>query len=252
MGDQAAPSSSFELNAADLIDHFYELWVAPELTRRGLALARDEITRVLIEMFADRAPRVMINDEAEIAGNITLKPGFVINPGDDVYADQIESFKDLKPITELHPDSGWVCFATVAGIKIVNFDFTYNRGRARVLLSRAHEFLSVARHALTEMPAVAVDTALSAAELSVHAQMISMTLETKQHWRRREWLQEWVELDNAPKEHAHTLARLTALRGSARYGDGPLELEPDWLSSALDVVDDMIGTTEQRLGVRES
>lgn len=164
-----------------LINHVFELWVSPELAARGPGLTRADIRKVLVELEPGHAPRVVINEAVELLATIVATRA--IAKGEAVTLGDIESITDLQPAA-VGSNSGWLCFARVGPHEVVAFDFTYNRELASALVARAREFLATARQAASA--AVAVDTAHSAAELAVQAQMLTMHLETRRHQERRE------------------------------------------------------------------
>ncbi len=51
--------------STNLVNWIFELFVEPEITRRGLALDRDEVRKVVIELNPDRPhpPLVRLNDQ---------------------------------------------------------------------------------------------------------------------------------------------------------------------------------------------
>ena len=233
--------------AATVVTHVFDLWVRPELKRRGLGLTRADIRKVVVEMDPDKPLRVLINDEAEIVGQATAKRD--IAEGEEVTSADIEEITGLRPLA-IGPNSGWICFLRYDDQEIVAFDFTYNRARAAALLDRAREFLAAARHAAGKAPGVAIENAHSAAELTVQAQMLIHQTVTRSHRERREWLAQWARHENAPQHHADTLWNLADLREPARYGSGLLSLKPGRLTKILNAVQEMVDLTSERVKQR--
>jgi HEPN domain-containing protein len=225
----------------NVIQQVFELWVLPEVQRRGLTLTRADINKVVVEMAPSEPVRVLINDEAAIVSAVRAKRA--IEPGEAVTLDDIDEIADLKP-HDIDENSGWICFLRWGGAEYVAFDFVYNRARAKVLLERARSFLrSADRDGEAEL-AVALDNAHSAAELSVQAYMLCMQEEPRRRRERREWLAKWAELKNAPQEHDDMLWNLADLRDQARYGDEAPTLKPGRFAKIIKTVASMIESTE--------
>lgn len=225
-----------------LVDHVFELWLWPEVQRRDLPLDRAGIRKALVELEPGKAPRVLLNEEAELVAGFV--PKRAIGEGEEVTLEDIERLTDLRPAS-VGPNSGWLVFARLGSQEMVAFDFRYNRARASAIIERAREFLSAAKIASDTTTAVAVDLAFSAAELAVHSQMMSLQADVSNHRGRAEWLTQWARNDNVPRSHADLLYNLSDLRSSARYGEGQLRLRPTRLRLILRTVEEMIQSAER-------
>ena len=85
-----------------LVEQVFELWVNPELKRRGLQLSRDEITQVVVEMPAhDGDLMVSLNQDAEIVAMTTAKRD--LKAGETVYLEDIDQISDIYP-TNVDPN----------------------------------------------------------------------------------------------------------------------------------------------------
>jgi HEPN domain-containing protein len=228
-----------ELDAAQLLAQIYELWVQPELDRRGLAIPPEQLTKALVVMTPGRPVTVLLDDEVELVAHVRATRA--IAEGEPVTADDFDDLRALTP-ARIDPDAGWVCFARVAGNTYVAFDFRRNREKARRMLDRAEEFLAAARQAWEAgRKAVAVDSGYAAAELAVTAQMLLMQdSPVRDHQARRKWWSDWTKLGNAPTEQGRAFADLAARRGPARYADGSLRIRPAHLQHLLEVVEGTI------------
>lgn len=244
MVDQPAADSADQDFAANIVNQIFDLWVGPDLERRGLTLTRADIRKVLVELDPDQPLRVLINDEAELVASFVAKRD--IAEGEDVTLADVDELANLRPLT-IGSNSGWICFVRFGNQEFVAFNFTYNRARAGALLDRAREFLAVAVHAGDGAPGVAIDNAHSAAELTVQAHMLVQQTETRNHRERREWLAGWARHRNAPQHHADVLWNLADLRKTARYGSGELQLKPGRLAKILTTVQEMIDLTSGRI-----
>jgi hypothetical protein len=230
-----------------LLNQIFETWVEPELSQRGLQLSRDQISKVVIEMDPSQArPIIRINEEATIIAE--AKATRAIVAGEPVFEDDFDQVRMVRP-AEIGDNSGWACFAVIKGHYVIGFDFRYNRSLAAALLKRADEFLAAARAALLTSPAVACDTAFSAAELSVQAQMLLQQQVTKNHWKRQNWLDAWTELENSPSTHSIALRELNSYRAAARYADGELNIPGTRLAELLDIAEEMIADAAARAGL---
>lgn len=140
----------------------------------------------------------------------------------------------------------------IKGHYVIAFDFRYNRSLAATLIERAREFLVTGEGVASKFPAVACDTAFSAAELSVQAQMLLQQQVTKSHWRRQNWFDAWTELENSPSTHSAALRELNGYRAAARYADGEFNVPGNRLSELLDITEEMIDAAAARAGLASS
>lgn len=229
-----------------LLEQIFELWVEPELERRGLDLTRDEIRKVVVELDPGAGgPIVRINDEAVLVAKV--RSTRAIAAGEELTEDDFDHVENLRP-RGLGEDSGWICFAVLRGQQVIAFDFRYNRARAARLIERAREFLISACRDAEAAPAVACDTGFSAAELAVQAQMLLQHQNTKAHWDRQRWIDTWTDNKNAPASHAAALRELHGYRAAGRYADRDLELPDGRLGELLDLARDMIDEADAAVG----
>lgn len=237
----APPADDF---ANNVINSVFDLWVMPELARRNMTLGRDEVCKVVVELDPDRKyPRVWLNDEAKIV--VKAVATRAIEAGEEVTEADIDEIHAVLP-NDVGPNSGYVCFVTIRGQSYVHFDFRYNKERVAGLLTRARQFLTVARNSVDAAPAVACDVAFSSAELSIQAQMLLQQEKTRSHSQRQAWIDQWVAHNNAPQDHAAVLRQLHEYRSSGRYADGGFNVAPEKVAELLAVVDDMIVLAEEK------
>lgn len=228
-----------------LFEHMWELWVAPEVAARQLDLTPDTVRKIVIEIPPGGPVAVRLDDEAHI--RLTVVTTRAIEAGEDMTQTDFSDVKSMEP-ADVDANSGWVCFARLpSGEAYVAFDLTYNRERALLLLNRAEEFMASAKSSRDSSLSVCLDSAFSAAELAVQAEMLVMQEETQNHKVRGKWLEGWAELGNAPKEHADTLWLLGDLRKKARYGHEPVQVSSDQLNRLLDAVGGMIERSRARM-----
>ncbi|MEX2459512.1 MAG: HEPN domain-containing protein [Actinomycetota bacterium] len=246
---EAPPDAGEQLDASLLLSQIYDLWVGPEVQRRGLAIAPEHLSKALVVMPPGSPVTVFLDDEVSLLASVRATRS--IAEGEAVRLQDFDDLRDLQP-TEVDPDAGWVCFARIANRTYVAFDFRRNREKARRKLARAQEYLAEARSALEAgRLAPAVDAGHAAAELAVTAQMLLIDdAPPRDHPARRRWFADWTKLGNAPKEHGHAFAYLSARRGPARYADVTLKVKRAHLSKMLDIVEETIGHARARVGDR--
>lgn len=226
------------------MEQIFDLWVNPELKRQGLALSRDEVTRVVVEMPAKGEElKVFLNEEAHVEATVVANRD--LKAGEPVYLHDIEQLKIWA--ANVDDNSGWVCYARVAGREVVSYDLRPNKAKATGLIQKAREFLAVAKAVAKTSPDVAIDNAHSAAELTVQAQMLLLRNETNDHHVRRKWFSEWTQLENSPRHHSDLLFDLANRRSEARYGAERLALKPGRLAKILTIVQEMIDATAARI-----
>lgn len=247
MGDETQPAeAAFGQN---LLEQMFELWIEPELARRGLDLNRGDIRKVVVELDPNAiGPIVKINEEAAVVAQVRATRA--IAEGEEVTEADFDQVANLQP-ADLGANSGWICFAVVKGSPIVAFDFRYNRARAQRLIERARQFLASARRDAQLAPAVACDNAFSSAELAIQAQMLLQQQVTKQHWKRQEWIDQWTLHQNAPSTHSAALRELHSYRAAGRYADHELMLPAGRLGELLEVAQEMIDTAADTIGAQQ-
>lgn len=216
-------SAEHEASFGDnLVEQMFSLWVDDELASRGGKLAREDLYRVVVELPpSGGTPIVRLNDEVSL--QVKAVAATSIKKGDPVTVENIKSIEYFWPV-DVHADSGWLAYIVIGESQYVAFDFRYNKQRAGKLLSLADDYLEAVEAVTDKALRPAVDNLLSAAELTVQAQMLSQAHETKFHNVRDKWLHEFERLGNTPTGFFDLLKRLRNERAAARYGDGDGEL----------------------------
>lgn len=227
-----------------LVKHVFEIWVTPEVRRRGLANSESDIHKILVELEPGKAAHILLNDEVKLEGTFVAQRD--IAEGEPVTLGDIQHLTDLRPIA-VGQDSGWLVLIRLGDRIYISFDFRYNKAQVSGILKRAQEFLETAKSA---PPAVAVDLAFSAAELAVQCQMMTMQADSGDHRGRARWLATWARNGNVPQAQADLLHNLADLRSSARYGEGKLRLNPSRLPRILKTIEDMIDTAAQSIALQ--
>jgi hypothetical protein len=204
--------------AMTTIEHMFEIWIAPELKRRGTPYER--VCNALVVLERDQLPMVMINDEFELTANVRATRDLAY--AENIYASDFDEVHSIKPV-DVGENASWITFFIVPDGLYLAFDFRYELGRSQGVLARADEFLASAHDDLKcNRQGPAVDNALAAAELAVMVQMrthLAQENTRNRHGSRYTWFEHWTELGNARSQHAKTIRRLEQLRPWARYAD---------------------------------
>jgi hypothetical protein len=230
-----------------LVENLFATWIDRELEQRATGLTRAHIYRAVVELPpSGGAPVIRINEEVSLqARAVASSP---IRKGEPVTADNISSLEAFWPV-DVHPDSGWLAYVVVGESAHVAFDLRYNKQRNAELLGLADDYLDVVDAVREFALRPAIDNLLSAAELTVQAQMLSQAQETKFHNVRDRWLRENERLGNAPEGFFSTLQRLRRERAAARYGDGVLGVTADELSALIVTVRSMVEHAADQIGL---
>jgi len=238
------PEDSF---GEHLVENLFASWIDSDLVRRGTAQTRADVYKAVIELPPSGSGAVVrINEEVSlIARAIASAP---VQKGELVTSDNASGIESFWP-EDVHPDSGWLAFMVLGGAAYVAFDLRYNKQRTAELLGLAEEYLDVAKSTYLSALRPAIDNLLSAAELTVQAQMLAESSETKFHNVRDKWLRQDEQLGNAPEGFFDLLAQLRRERAAARYGDGPLSIRPEDFPALTSRVHDMIAHAAARVGV---
>lgn len=234
----AASEADPEFSAA-LQEQIFDLWVEPELQRRGLDMDRDGVSKALVIMAPARPVETLINDEAELVAHVrATRP---IEAGEAVTTADFDQIEGVRPF-DVDPDAGWICFARLGPQVVIAFDFRRNRARAGRLVERAREFARAARLAHDDgLLGPSIEAAYAAAELAVVGQMLLIDDDPpRDHPKRKRWFVGWTELGNAPETHSRALTMLAKHRRTARYAERPIDMNDRQLAEVLTVVDEMV------------
>lgn len=235
---EAMPDPSFD-KADRLLQQMFDLWVTPDLQRRGLDPTLTPITKALVVMAPERPVKTLINEEAGLIAEVRATRALA--KGEAITLADFDEIHDLRP-DGIDPNTGWVCFAQIGTDIIIAFDFRRNRERATGLIGRAKEFCRAARLSQSDgLVAPALDAAYAAAELAVIAQMLLHQDDPPRgHPERRRWFKGWSELGNAPAAHSRALSELSRHRRRARYAEGTIRLGHETVDVLLTTVEAMV------------
>ncbi len=236
MSEASEPDPDF---SAGLLEQIFDLWVEPELQRRGVDMGRDGVRKALVVMAPGRRVETLINDEAELVAHVrATRP---IEAGEAITTRDFDQVEGVRPF-DVDPDAGWICFARLGPQVVIAFDFRRNRARAGRLVERAREFTRTARLAHADgLLGPSLEGAFAAAELAVVGQMLLMDDDPpRAHPKRKRWLVGWTELGNAPEAHSRALTALAKHRRAARYAETAINMNDEQLAEVLSVVDEMV------------
>lgn len=85
------------------IEHMFEIWGEPELTRRGHMPDDLRVRKVLVTLRRDQAPVVMINEEFEFM--VSARAIRALEEGEAVYAADFDEVAAIEPVG-VDPDAG--------------------------------------------------------------------------------------------------------------------------------------------------
>ena len=230
-----------------LVENLFSTWIDRNLEQRATGIGLEHIYRAVVELPpAGGVPIVRINEEVSLQARVVASAP--IKKGEAVTVENISSLEAFWPV-DVHPDSGWLAYVVVGKSAHVAFDLRYNRQRCAELLSLADDYLDTVEAVRNFALRPAIDNLLSAAELTVQAQMLAQSQETKFHNVRDRWLRDNERLGNAPEGFFAMLQRLRRERAAARYGDGPLGVPAEEMPAQIDAVRSMIQHAADQIGL---
>jgi len=228
---------------------FMDLYVQPEITRRqeaGEAPTPLTLSRAQIVFSLDGSPpKVRLNDEVRCVGSAKIKPGVSKEPGDPIYAHELDGFESLDLIED-ERDCGHATFILIGDAWVLSFNFVYNRATSARHIEMAREFCDAARSSLEGGRRRSfLDALFSAAELAAKARLLGWFPDPRfkkksSHRAIITRFHRYAYVGNAPQSHLKTLSRLQDLRRRARYSAEKLRLSDREARDLLSVVEDMI------------
>lgn len=254
--DDEAKSDESGMGQA-IFEQVTNLYVRPEVERRraaGTVPEEFDLWAVQIVMNVDAPVGVRLNDEAKYIAEV--KVARPVQRGEAVRVKDVDELKHIE-LTDDDPDAGHITMIRTAGHWAIQFDFTYNSGRAHQTLDVAKDFLESAREAVAAgRQRVAVDNLYSAVELAAKATLLphpdKTLFSSKTHGLVSRKFNRWAKLGNTDQRFADLLNRLGQLRPRARYGLGSLALAEGELEGMLAVAKEMIAQGRERVTRRLS
>jgi uncharacterized protein (UPF0332 family) len=201
----------------DLFKQVVELYVLPELAKRGTPSAQVRAAQVV--MTVGQPVQVRLNDEVRaVLRAVAARP---IAKGENVAPRDLRTVEDIA-LTDDDPNSAHVTMVQLEGGWSIAFDFRYNRAEVARHLGAAAEFLAAADDACKrEHHHSFVDTLFSATELTAKAELLMLPdpalLGAKSHkFLGQRFNQRWRN-HSAVQAEVALLNRLSQLRYPARY-----------------------------------
>lgn len=239
-----------------VFEQILELFIRPEVERRraeGRLADGTSLQAAQVICFPDARPNlVRLNEEVRAIAKVKLKDGVSKKEKDPVFADEIAGYETvLLPETE-DPDCGHATMLRLGGRWFVVFDFRYNRGRSRVLLARARQFLETAAHALERQSwSPFVYNLFTTAELAAKAELLSLPdpglLKARKHNAVKSRLNRWARLGNVDTAHSSAFNRLTDLRSAAAYSMAEFSLDDEAANELHGAVVDLVQLVAARV-----
>ena len=236
-------------------DHAMEIWFEPEIRRRqeaGSAPKPFLLRAAQVIIYPDSRPNeVRLNEEVQAIGKMKLKDGITKAAGDPVYLHELEDVPAIHLPDTADPNCGHFTLLLVGDRWYGSFDFRYNKGKARELLSAAEEFFESASAALSAGKLrAAIDNLFSAAELAATAYVLSTPVpgdgEPRSHGRVHTRFNMFSRHGNIQTDHRNTFNALAAARGNARYVRGVLTQTPETVAKWQTDVRDLITHVRER------
>ncbi|WP_306209584.1 hypothetical protein [Actinoplanes sp. RD1] len=259
MGDQTETELTEDDRrfAEQLVKQIEEIYILPELTRRGTPGGLGEVRKALAILPPDSPPRISLDNEVEFKATGVRVSSAAVGANSKATLDDILDIDTFEPADDVG-DSGWVGLIRLSnGSVLIAFDFRYNKDKAVRHIALSESYLASAREAASSgRDEVALDTMHTAAENAATALMhLSMDHETpgsgrrrgRMHGKRDEWLHKHSSLGNLDQEISRSFGRLLSLRASARYGEPALELKDNEVAELLESVEKLVALARGRV-----
>ncbi len=247
-----------------VFQQFMDLFVNPEVRNRQEAgeLPKPlDLRAAQIIFFADgRKPQVRINKEIRAIAKVKFKEGISKNPGDPLFAHEIEGLEEINLTDDDDPDSGHATLIKINDRWTIAFDFRYYKGVARNHIQAASEFYEAAEFSYCKKNWSAfVDNLFSCAELL--AKVILLIFPSQELAKRaalakkathrliQQKYNEFADLGNVDETHRSVLNKLSGWRANARYLRGHVPISEDKAVELLNIVKDMLKYAEGNIGM---
>jgi uncharacterized protein (UPF0332 family) len=237
-----------------LLQQTLELWVIPEITRRREAGSIEEgwvMERAQVTFGnGEGSPQVRLNDE--VKGTAIATAARPISKGELVRLEDISGISDVLRAPEDEDLGHLTLLPKPGGGWFIAFDFRRNASHMRAHADHAEGFIDVAAVALeAERLGVFVENLLAAVELLAKALLIwapdERMLQARTHKTIHTRFNSERQMGNVDARFADLLNRLAAMRGSARYLRGELELETGEATELLAVSREMLKAARDQI-----
>jgi hypothetical protein len=220
-----------------------DLWVKPELRRRGQNTDSCErrLRRALI-VFDAKKVDVLLDDEVGVAAEVKLKPGLIPEIGSTIDMRELEQVELLAPDPPVDPNKAFVLLVRLGSVWHVRFDARYNLLRITHLLADAEQFTKAAEILLSaRLQKPFIDCLFSAAEILAKCELLLIPGEfsrtaKESHRSIAVGLSEHPLLDPTFRDFRDAFKKVAGRRPSARYRKGELAVHKEECGSWLDAV----------------
>jgi len=244
-----------DLGAKNLFDRLMEIYILPELRKRGLPENFD-LRAAQIIFPPDRRPlKVRVNDEVKAIAKVRLKKGVTKQKNEQVYEHEVENLHKISLTDRDDPDCAHVTLIRIGNEWNIEFDFRFNKNLAQHHIKSAKEFYEAAQFSYQKKYWSAfIDNLFSACELAAKATLLIFPDPRYPKFRKKAthdlirlrytkfFDSKWV-----PPEHKTTFNKLSVLRGPARYLKSPFEIVDEEARELLRNVREIIENSEKRV-----
>jgi hypothetical protein len=239
-----------------LFNHVIQIWVNPEIERRikngRLPNQPYRLYAAQIVSFTDgRENIIRLNEEVktEIVGiasrTMRLNEKVVLDEG-------LKQINNLQLTKEDDLNAGHLTMIFFKGQWFINFDFRYNKQKARERLDAAAEFLQAAkmdREKLLLRPMA--ENLFAAIELCIVAQMLLQAdinyIKNQHHTGTESRYTKFVDLGNPKLEYKDTYLQLKNMRKSGRYLQKDFSLPLEEADRFFEIGNDLMEYTKRLL-----
>lgn len=237
-------------------EHAMELWFEPEIIRRQEAELIEKpyhLRAAQVILFSDgRSNKIRLNDEVAIIGKIKIKKGISKKKGDPIYLNEIDGIENFQLPDSEDPNCGHFTILKVGNTWYGAFDFRYNEGYAKELISASTEFLDTADESFSKgRTRAAIDNLFSAAELAAKAFIITIPYPSekkkKTHGMIHTKFNQLSRHGNVETEQRKAFNKLTNFRSAARYLEKRLNISKDELEDLFLQAKNLVESVKSRV-----
>jgi uncharacterized protein (UPF0332 family) len=241
-----------------VFQQFMDLFVNPEVRKRqdaGELPKPLDLRAAQIIFFADgRKPQVRINKEIRAIAKVKFKEGISKNPGEPVFAHEIEDLAEINLTGDDDPDCGHATLIKINDRWTIAFDFRYYKGLSRNHIKTASEFYEAAEFSYSKKNWSAfVDNLFSCAELSAKVVLLTFLspglVRKATHKLIQQRYNGFADLGNVDETHRSVLNKLSGWRTNARYLKGRVPVSEDEAVELLNKVKDMLKYAKGNIGM---
>jgi len=237
-------------------EHAMELWFKPEIIRRqkaGLIEKPYHLRAAQVILFSDgKGNKIRLNDEVAIIGKIKIKKGISKKKGDPIYLNEIDGIENFQLPDSEDPDCGHFTVIRMGNTWYGAFDFRYNKGYAKKLISASTEFLDTANYSFsTGRTRATIDNLFSSMELAVKAFIITIPYPSEKKKKTHRMIDaKFNELSrhgNIKTDQSKAFNKLKSLRSAARYLEKNLNISEDELKDLFLQTKDLLDSIKNRV-----